>query len=66
MRNAFADGLQLLWKVLAGLGGAGLLASLLMREVPMHVATDEKWALRDRVKDNEKSSEDNTLGSTTA
>ena len=45
IRLAFAQGLSLLWKVLAGVSGAGLLASLAMREIPMHTVTDEHWDL---------------------
>lgn len=42
---AFAGGLSLLWKVVAGIGGAGLVVSFAMQEIPMHSATDDNWAL---------------------
>ncbi|KAJ6569452.1 MFS general substrate transporter [Mycena capillaripes] len=36
IRAAFADSISVIWKVLTGLAGLGLLVSLLMKEVPMH------------------------------
>ncbi|TFK35058.1 MFS general substrate transporter [Crucibulum laeve] len=44
-REAFAAGLSLFWKVIIGVGGTGLLTSLLMRHIPLHAATDEKWGV---------------------
>jgi hypothetical protein len=35
VRQAFADSLQDVWKVMAGIAGVGLLASLLMKRLPL-------------------------------
>ncbi|PBK61155.1 related to fusarin C cluster-transporter [Armillaria ostoyae] len=51
VRVAFADSLQLLWKIMAGLAGAGLFVSLFMQEVPMHAITDEDWAAEEATKE---------------
>ena len=45
VRDAFADGVSLIWKVLIGVSGAGFLSSLLMREIPLHTETDNNWGL---------------------
>lgn len=44
VRASFASGLAVLWKALIGFAAAGLFASLFMKEIPMHVETDENWA----------------------
>ena len=63
VRLAFAGGLQLMWKVLVGLGAAGLVVSLFMREIPMHVAKDENWALQDGTNSSaEKGGKDTAAG----
>ncbi|KAG6371276.1 major facilitator superfamily domain-containing protein [Boletus reticuloceps] len=46
VRVAFADSLAVLWRVLAGVCGAGLLASLLMKGIPLHDMVDEEWAFK--------------------
>lgn len=46
VRAAFAQSMATIWKVLAGLSGAGFLASFLLREVPMQTYTDEKFGLQ--------------------
>ena len=45
VREAFADSLGVLWKVMAGVAGMGLISTFLMKELPMNTATDEKWAM---------------------
>ncbi|GJJ10843.1 hypothetical protein Clacol_005071 [Clathrus columnatus] len=55
VRMAFADGLQLLWKILAGISALGFVSSLLMLELPMIGVVDEKWAMQDGT---QKDSED--------
>jgi hypothetical protein len=47
VRALFAAGLVLVWRVMIGLCGIGLLTCLLMKEVPMCTALDEAWGLRD-------------------
>ncbi|THH32203.1 hypothetical protein EUX98_g2003 [Antrodiella citrinella] len=45
VRVAFADAFTVIWKTMVGISAIGLLASLLMRDVPMHKFVDEKWDL---------------------
>ncbi|KAI0826717.1 Mfs1.2 [Trametes gibbosa] len=45
VRRAFGDSLSVVWQVMVGILGIGLLASLLMRDVPLHNTVDDKWAL---------------------
>ncbi|KAI0759674.1 iron permease [Trametes elegans] len=53
VRAAFARALQLVWRVMAGLSGAGLLSCLLMGEVEMRKdSLDEKWGLQESVRGN--------------
>jgi hypothetical protein len=55
VRAAFADSLSILWKVLIGVAGMGLISTVLMKEVTMNTETDEKWALEQKkVEDSEK------------
>lgn len=51
VRAAFAQSMATIWKVLAGLSGAGFLASFLLREVPMQTYTDEKFGLQQQAAD---------------
>ncbi|KAI0766215.1 major facilitator superfamily domain-containing protein [Trametes elegans] len=44
VRAAFAQALAVLWRVLVGVAGVGLLASVPMRALPLHGVRDEKWA----------------------
>ncbi|KAJ7590092.1 major facilitator superfamily domain-containing protein [Mycena floridula] len=48
VQTAFAAALATLWRVVIGFAGAGLLSSFLMRNVPMHIHTDEAWALKEK------------------
>ncbi|KAJ7641541.1 major facilitator superfamily domain-containing protein [Roridomyces roridus] len=43
VRHAFAGSLQVLWNVLAGIAGLGLVASLLMKHHPLHTSVDSNW-----------------------
>ena len=43
---AFAGSLAVLWRVLAVVSGAGLVASLVMRGLPLHDTLDADWALK--------------------
>ncbi|KAJ7250496.1 major facilitator superfamily domain-containing protein [Mycena haematopus] len=40
---AFADSLRVVWQVLLGVSGAGLLVSLAMEGLPLHTSVDKKW-----------------------
>lgn len=52
--EAFWSALSVLWKVLAGIAGAGLLSALLMKDVPMHETVDKTQEVEpsDEVKRN--------------
>ncbi|KAJ6458426.1 iron permease [Mycena vitilis] len=52
IRVAFAGSLRVVWQVLTGISGAGLLASLAMKRLPLHTDTDTKWGI-----ENEKEKE---------
>lgn len=43
VRNAFAGALQVMWRVLTGIGGVGLLASFAMKDLPLHTSVDKNW-----------------------
>jgi hypothetical protein len=45
VQAAFASSLAVLWQVLIGISGAGLLASLFMKGLPLHNTLDEDWAI---------------------
>lgn len=45
VREAFAGSLEVLWQVMIGVSGMGLISTALMKEVPMNTETDEKWAI---------------------
>jgi hypothetical protein len=50
IRLAFAQSLRVIWEVYVGIAGIGVLASLLMKHLPLHTATDENWGLKDHEK----------------
>ncbi|KAJ7016171.1 MFS general substrate transporter [Mycena alexandri] len=56
VRIAFANSLRLMWKVLLGLCGAGLLTVFLQREIPLHRNTNPRWG----IKDNENKASEST------
>ncbi len=45
VRRAFGESIAVVWEVMVGILGIGFLASLAMRDVPMHGQVDEKWGL---------------------
>ncbi|KAJ6595827.1 MFS general substrate transporter [Mycena vulgaris] len=45
VRTAFAESIRVIWFVLVGVAAVGLLASALMKDIPMQAKMDEKWAL---------------------
>ena len=47
VRNAFAGSMQVVWQVLAGIGGIGFFASFLMKQLPLHTAVDADWGRED-------------------
>lgn len=53
VRVAFAESLQLVWQIMAGITGLGLIVSFLMRHHALHTTTDDDWGLKDKEsKDN--------------
>ncbi|KAJ7759151.1 major facilitator superfamily domain-containing protein [Mycena metata] len=50
VRAAFAEALRVVWRIMIGIAGAGLLCSLFMKSLPLHTTKDENWALQDRKK----------------
>ncbi|KAJ7745521.1 MFS general substrate transporter [Mycena olivaceomarginata] len=56
VQAAFADSMAVIWQVMIGIAGLGLLMSFIMAEVPMGTTVDETYALKEkeRVLDAEK------------
>lgn len=48
IRTAFAGSLTVVWQVMAGIAGIGLLSSLFMKGLPLHTQTDENWGMEDK------------------
>ncbi|KAF9003179.1 hypothetical protein BDZ89DRAFT_967607, partial [Hymenopellis radicata] len=46
VQTAFAESLKVLWEVLIGIAALGWLVSLLMKGLPLHSYTDERWAVK--------------------
>jgi hypothetical protein len=47
VRGAFALGMSAVWKTMIGISSAGLLTTLLLKEIPMHETSDQNYALDD-------------------
>lgn len=47
IRVAFAESIQLIWRIMIGFSAAGLATCLLMREVQLKVSMDETWGLKE-------------------
>lgn len=45
VQAAFADSLQVVWQVMVGIAGLGLVSSLAMKRLPLHTQVDEKWEI---------------------
>ncbi|KIJ30066.1 hypothetical protein M422DRAFT_268422 [Sphaerobolus stellatus SS14] len=46
VREAFADSMSTVWKVMIGISGLGLLSVLLLKEIPLQQTTNETYGLR--------------------
>lgn len=46
VRDAFARSLRVLWEVMIGIAGIGLLTVLLMKEIEMRTDVDQQWGLK--------------------
>lgn len=40
---AFAEALQVVWEVLAGISALGFVVSLAMKHLPLHTSVDKDW-----------------------
>lgn len=47
VQRAFAESMAVIWETMIGVSALGLLASLMMEEMPMGTTVDENYALRD-------------------
>ena len=47
VRDAFGDSFAVIWRVMAGIVGVGLLSSLCMQAMPLHTQVDDRWGLAD-------------------
>lgn len=47
VRAAFADSIGVIWQVMTGIAGIGLLASLAMKGLSLHAEVDEKWGIEE-------------------
>lgn len=47
VRVAFADSLSLLWYIMAGISGLGLVACLWMKRYELHTRVDEDWGIKE-------------------
>lgn len=45
VRQAFGESIAVIWRVMIGIAGLGLLSSLPMRALPLHTQLDEKWGI---------------------
>ncbi|KAJ3473492.1 hypothetical protein NLI96_g12977 [Meripilus lineatus] len=50
LRVAFADSLDVIFQVMAGIAMIGLISSLFMEALPLHTQIDERWGLQDHDK----------------
>lgn len=48
MRAAFADSLKTIWYALIAFSVAGLVSTVLMKEIEMGTLTDEQWGVREK------------------
>ena len=62
-REAFARSLIVLWEVMIGIAGLGLLTSLFMKALPLHTQRDEQWALEGSEVDEPEKNEKGSVGS---
>jgi len=57
VQAVFADSLSIVWKVMIGVAGAGMLTAFTMKEIPMHSTTDDKWGLKEKVGEGDPESQ---------
>ena len=54
MRTAYADATRLVWQIMIGFAGAGLLTTVLMGNEPMRKTLDDRWGLQEMHKQMER------------
>ena len=47
VRDSFAHSISVIWQVMVGISGIGLLSCLAMKDLPLHNNVDEKWGMED-------------------
>lgn len=45
VREAFAESLKVVWRVMVGVAGVGLVTSSFMKGLPLHTQIDERWGM---------------------
>ncbi len=45
VQEAFAESIIVIWQVMTGICGIGIVASFFMKALPLHTQIDEKWGL---------------------
>lgn len=58
VRHAYAQAMRLVWWVMLGISGAGMLSTLLMREEKMKRSLDDRWGLKEKNKQEDAESGD--------
>jgi len=61
VRAAFADALRVIWFVMIGVAGVGLLSTALMADVPMQAKMDDKWTMPQEKKDEKRPQENDPV-----
>ena len=54
VQKAFAGSLSVIWRVLIGVGGLGLFASLPMKWFPLHTDIDKDWGIMESEKHEQR------------
>jgi hypothetical protein len=54
VRNAFADSIRTIWIFTAGISGAAVLLSLLIKNLPLTKEKDETFGLNEPLREKEK------------
>ena len=57
VQDAYAKSIAVIWQVMIGVSGIGLIASLFMKGLPLHTQTDKQWGLQEKGKGGEKKEE---------
>jgi hypothetical protein len=55
IRQAFSDSMRMLWLIMIGISGIGLVSVFFMKEIPMRNDIDEQWAMEQKRKEEKLS-----------